>query len=162
MDGNWAVWSDWSVCDATCDNGTRTRTRTCTDPVPVHGGTDCTGKSRETMVCENNFCPGNVLNTVFKLRNIVVYTNTICLYIRLSVHFRQCWVCSFASILGMFICINIGYVHFDQCWVCSFPSMLGMFICINIGYVHFHQCWVCSFPSILGIPNNGGNEHTQH
>ncbi|XP_060565047.1 hemicentin-1-like [Ruditapes philippinarum] len=57
VDGNWAPWSDWSTCDVTCDNGTRTRTRTCTDPAPADGGLDCIGKMTEINICSKQLCP---------------------------------------------------------------------------------------------------------
>ncbi|XP_060580103.1 coadhesin-like [Ruditapes philippinarum] len=57
VDGNWARWSPWSPCDVTCENGTQTRKRTCTDPVPAHGGLDCIGSNISTKSCSKELCP---------------------------------------------------------------------------------------------------------
>ncbi|XP_071104592.1 SCO-spondin-like isoform X7 [Haliotis cracherodii] len=55
------AWTEWSsavrVCSATCGqsvNGTDTRTRTCTNPVPVNGGSTCIGNPLEIQTVN---CP---------------------------------------------------------------------------------------------------------
>jgi len=48
INGGWSAWSDWSECI----NGEQYRTRTCTNPVPQYGGSDCVGSDRETTACE--------------------------------------------------------------------------------------------------------------
>ena len=58
VDGEWAIWSAWSYCDVTCNNGTSIRTRTCTDPSPASGGSDCTGSATERTICQVDPCPG--------------------------------------------------------------------------------------------------------
>ncbi|XP_045184213.2 thrombospondin-2-like [Mercenaria mercenaria] len=58
VDGNWADWSPWSTCDVTCQNGTQTRTRTCTNPAPAYGGLDCVGNSTDFKICyTGKLCP---------------------------------------------------------------------------------------------------------
>ncbi|XP_053387602.1 thrombospondin-2-like isoform X2 [Mercenaria mercenaria] len=57
VDGNWADWSLWSSCDVTCDNGSQTRSRICTDPAPANGGLDCIGSRTETKICQRDSCP---------------------------------------------------------------------------------------------------------
>ncbi|XP_060586448.1 uncharacterized protein LOC132742139, partial [Ruditapes philippinarum] len=57
VDGNWGSWSPWSMCDVTCENGTQTRTRTCTDPAPAQGGLDCIGSNISTKSCSKELCP---------------------------------------------------------------------------------------------------------
>ncbi|XP_052812379.1 thrombospondin-2-like [Mya arenaria] len=57
VDGNWADWSSWGQCDVTCENGTQLRTRTCTNPEPKNGGTDCVGSENEKKVCVRELCP---------------------------------------------------------------------------------------------------------
>jgi len=47
-------WSAWSACSAACGGGTQTRT--CTNPAPSNGGTNCSGVSYQscnTQKCEN-------------------------------------------------------------------------------------------------------------
>ncbi|WAR09785.1 HMCN1-like protein, partial [Mya arenaria] len=57
VDGQWAEWSTWSVCPVTCGNGTRTRTRLCSNPAPVHGGDDCMGNGTDITTCVLDPCP---------------------------------------------------------------------------------------------------------
>lgn len=58
VDGNWTLWSTWSQCDVTCENGHQTRTRTCTDPAPQMGGLDCVGDGVMTKPCKiEQTCP---------------------------------------------------------------------------------------------------------
>ena len=47
VDGGWSAWSDWSKCDASVQN----HTRTCTNPSPANGGKDCAGPAKETQTC---------------------------------------------------------------------------------------------------------------
>ena len=60
VDGGWSE-PEWSECSATCGGGTQTRTRTCTNPAPAHGGSDCQGKSSETQDCNTLPCPSEFL-----------------------------------------------------------------------------------------------------
>ena len=57
-DGSWARWKAWSSCSATCAGGTQSRSRTCTNPPPIHGGKYCPGSSEQTQSCNNQPCPG--------------------------------------------------------------------------------------------------------
>ncbi|XP_021358087.1 uncharacterized protein LOC110453459 [Mizuhopecten yessoensis] len=57
VDGDWSVWSNWSVCSASCGNGTTVRKRLCNNPTPDHGGKDCVGENTDIMICNvENFC----------------------------------------------------------------------------------------------------------
>merc|ERR1712142_72 len=56
IDGRWAGWSSWSACSKLCNNGTRTRTRTCTNPRPLHGGHQCPGKATDEEGCNQEPC----------------------------------------------------------------------------------------------------------
>ncbi|XP_053387889.1 fibrinogen C domain-containing protein 1-like isoform X2 [Mercenaria mercenaria] len=57
LDGNWSPWTSWSGCDVTCDKGTRSRVRTCTNPAPQYGGLNCSGDSIEFKLCHRQLCP---------------------------------------------------------------------------------------------------------
>ena len=61
VDGNYTHWSNWTACSATCGEGTTTRTRSCTNPSPLHGGRDCTeiGPNIEIQPCKEQDCLGN-------------------------------------------------------------------------------------------------------
>lgn len=58
VDGNWSAWETWSSCSKTCDNGTRTRVRSCNNPAPAHEGKDCAGEGKKSEVCLVRHCPG--------------------------------------------------------------------------------------------------------
>ena len=62
VDGAWSEWSDWlpcfnmstpectkTVCD--CGRGVKARERTCDNPVPADGGTQCDGNRTEMAQC---------------------------------------------------------------------------------------------------------------
>lgn len=42
----------------TCGVGTSTRTRSCSNPMPLNNGTSCSGSFRETKQCYLITCPG--------------------------------------------------------------------------------------------------------
>ena len=61
VDGGYSDFGDWSECSNDCGGGTQTRTRTCTNPAPAHGGADCVGDSSETRECSSTTgCPGKL------------------------------------------------------------------------------------------------------
>jgi len=57
VDGAWSSWSRWGYCSQTCGHGSRSRSRTCTMPIPQNGGNDCTGANLETKDCIMRICP---------------------------------------------------------------------------------------------------------
>ncbi|XP_074628437.1 uncharacterized protein LOC141886246 isoform X3 [Acropora palmata] len=58
IDGNFSAWTIFSVCSKNCGNGTKTRTRNCTNPPPAHGGKNCSdlGPSTEVISCNTHDC----------------------------------------------------------------------------------------------------------
>ena len=68
VNGGYSDFGDWSECSAECGGGTQTRSRTCTNPAPQHGGLDCVGDSTETRECNTKGCKGKTfLKTYFKI-----------------------------------------------------------------------------------------------
>ncbi|XP_034941233.1 netrin receptor UNC5B-a isoform X2 [Chelonus insularis] len=53
VDGGWSRWSAWSVCGSDC---THTRTRTCDEPPPSHGGRHCQGRDTAVVNCTGGLC----------------------------------------------------------------------------------------------------------
>jgi len=53
IDGGFSQWTTWSECSVYCGEGTITRTRSCTQPIPAHGGRDCVGANSENKTCVN-------------------------------------------------------------------------------------------------------------
>ena len=57
VNGAWSGWTGWSSCSITCgDSGTKSRTRSCSNPSPENNGVDCTGAATEEENCRNE-CP---------------------------------------------------------------------------------------------------------
>eukprot|EP00058_Branchiostoma_floridae_P016888 XP_002602376.1 hypothetical protein BRAFLDRAFT_97997 [Branchiostoma floridae] len=64
MDGGWSDWVD-GECSVPCGSGTLTRTRTCDNPAPANGGTDCTltdgttalTETESGVACNEDPCP---------------------------------------------------------------------------------------------------------
>ena len=48
-------WTSWTNCSKSCGSGSQTRT--CTNPTPANGGSDCSGSSSQP--CNTQACPGN-------------------------------------------------------------------------------------------------------
>ncbi|KAL9956665.1 hypothetical protein ACROYT_G038180 [Oculina patagonica] len=59
INGGYSEWGDWNQCSVTCGEGSRTRSRSCNNPTPQHGGADCSslGPSQETGSCNEKPCP---------------------------------------------------------------------------------------------------------
>jgi len=57
IDGGWSSWGSYGSCSKSCGGGTRTRSRSCTNPSPSNGGRSCSGSSTERSGCNNNRCP---------------------------------------------------------------------------------------------------------
>nr|XP_034336678.1 integumentary mucin C.1 isoform X8 [Crassostrea gigas] len=56
VNGGWSEWSS-SPCSATCGDGTKHETRSCTNPAPLHGGRNCEGDSVRVTPCHTGQCP---------------------------------------------------------------------------------------------------------
>ncbi|OWF44661.1 SCO-spondin-like [Mizuhopecten yessoensis] len=56
VDGNWASWGSWTSCTNTCGGGTKTRTRTCSNPARANGGADCAGSGSDQTSCNTQSC----------------------------------------------------------------------------------------------------------
>jgi hypothetical protein len=60
VDGGFTTWSQWTICDGDCGGtGSRSRSRSCTNPAPDCGGADCSGPDEETVTCTVGDGTGN-------------------------------------------------------------------------------------------------------
>ncbi|KAK7491979.1 hypothetical protein BaRGS_00016825 [Batillaria attramentaria] len=59
VNGVWSLWSSWSDCSVTCENGTRHRTRTCNHPPQMHAGSPCEGEDIQFKPCQLSMCPND-------------------------------------------------------------------------------------------------------
>ncbi|XP_032884067.1 hemicentin-1 isoform X2 [Amblyraja radiata] len=57
VDGKWTPWISWSACSVSCGGGTRQRARTCSNPMPQHGGHYCEGSDVQMDFCNTDPCP---------------------------------------------------------------------------------------------------------
>ena len=59
IDGGYSIWTEFTQCTVSCGNGTRQRTRSCSNPIPRYGGRNCShlGPSVEIEICNTNVCP---------------------------------------------------------------------------------------------------------
>jgi hypothetical protein len=58
--GGWTLWGIWGKCSATCGEGMRKRTRSCTNPRPERFGDHCFGDSTEVELCNTRSCAGKI------------------------------------------------------------------------------------------------------
>ena len=59
-DGSWSTWQLDGACSVSCDTGTVSRIRMCTNPSPTGRGRACVGLEKDIQECEDVKCPGNV------------------------------------------------------------------------------------------------------
>merc|ERR1712012_1168018 len=58
IDGGFTAWTAWAGCSVTCEQGTWTRTRSCTNPSPQYNGAPCSGATSQTQACDAGImCP---------------------------------------------------------------------------------------------------------
>lgn len=68
IDGGWSDWGAHSACKVVQNACKKTRSRTCTNPVPDNGGTYCEGDTSETTDCLSGGCGCSNGWTYFKSR----------------------------------------------------------------------------------------------
>uniref|UniRef100_A0A182R2D1 Cell adhesion molecule n=1 Tax=Anopheles funestus TaxID=62324 RepID=A0A182R2D1_ANOFN len=56
IDGGWTAWSNWTGCSESCGFGRSLRLRSCSNPVPRHGGLPCEGAESEVKACKLQEC----------------------------------------------------------------------------------------------------------
>lgn len=55
-DGAWGAWTSWTTCSKTCEEGIKTRSRLCNNPVPSINGKYCAGNPYEVEPCKVSSC----------------------------------------------------------------------------------------------------------
>lgn len=59
VDGGFTNWGNFGDCDKSCGSGVKRRTRTCSNPLPAHGGKNCEGPVDEVEECNTAPCAVN-------------------------------------------------------------------------------------------------------
>uniref|UniRef100_A0A7M5WSN0 Uncharacterized protein n=1 Tax=Clytia hemisphaerica TaxID=252671 RepID=A0A7M5WSN0_9CNID len=59
IDGRYTEWSSWGMCDQACGMGKQNRTRYCTNPAPMNGGSWCMGEHMQNQTCKIKDCDRN-------------------------------------------------------------------------------------------------------
>ena len=86
--GGWSEWSSYTDCSKTCDEGTKSRSRTCTRPVPSSGGSECDGNASETMNCELKECvTGTYISIAAKNKDVIIFFPILCIISLDYMHF---------------------------------------------------------------------------
>lgn len=67
VNGRWSNWGGYGTCSKSCGTGRQTKIRTCTNPAPAYGGSQCRGLSSNTISCKIKECPGMFLSYCFSL-----------------------------------------------------------------------------------------------
>lgn len=77
--GNYTEWTEWSNCSLACGgNGTRHRTRNCSNPVPQYNGDDCVGDDIEYEECGRFPCPSKLWSLLNLVKaNVTFYINIL-------------------------------------------------------------------------------------
>ncbi|XP_067022317.1 A disintegrin and metalloproteinase with thrombospondin motifs adt-1-like isoform X6 [Acropora muricata] len=62
VNGKWSEWGPFTSCTVLCGGGTRSRSRTCTNPPAAFGGKECVGNSQDVQSCNEFPCqiPGGL------------------------------------------------------------------------------------------------------
>ena len=65
VNGGWSTWSQWSDCSVKCGKGTQRRIRSCTNPAPLNGGSQCAGDKKQETDCAT-ICPGIMNDIIYQ------------------------------------------------------------------------------------------------
>lgn len=112
VDGDWSNWSEWSSCFVTCGDGTQSRDRTCTDPAPENGGSECLGEADDFQPCINTPCPGKIIE-------IKAHLGFMSCMVKITFQTFS-WKFSYPRTpLNFFIVVNGGYSSWSDWDTCS-------------------------------------------
>ena len=67
VDGGWSSWYNQTDCSVSCGGGVLTQLRSCTQPTPSCGGSECQGENTKTVDCNIHCCPGTYMFNISTL-----------------------------------------------------------------------------------------------
>lgn len=89
VDGNYSEWSEFQACSVTCGKGIQSRSRSCINPPPQHGGKNCSafGPLVETKECNLRECPS--MNIIFVFILLRYLSQCLEIVVACSVHWTE-------------------------------------------------------------------------
>lgn len=121
VDGNYSEWSEFMQCSVTCGKGVQTRSRSCINPPPQHGGKNCSafGPAVETKECKLKECPSKNCNDY----NYSAYT------LHIQYYYFSNLKCIMFSQLVYCMCMTINFVSCEsKKWNNKYLSGLILFL----------------------------------
>jgi len=97
VDGGWSQWGEWSSCSTTCDYGVKTRSRSCTDPVPQQNGNPCNGSDEDSQQCILSYCPGKTSPSLSLSVCLSVSLHLHCVHAMRLLH-TLAWPCMYVKV----------------------------------------------------------------
>ena len=151
VNGGWGNWGSYSSCTRSCGGGTYTRTRSCNNPSPSNGGSQCSGSGSQTSSCNTASCPGQ---SPF-LRFLNQISLSLCLSLDLIVCLSLCLCLSVCLFLSLSVCLSLCGIG-DIIINCFLFSFLLWIVCcvlqtLTFGfYLYiFDQIYISEYLPIL-------------
>ena len=84
VNGGYSKWSLSVPCNVSCGEGMEIWRRTCDNPEPKYGGSNCSelGKSAELRQCNKKRCPGGIELAMLVKLTIILFMNNLVIFKR--------------------------------------------------------------------------------
>lgn len=110
MNGGWSVWSPWRECRCPGKYGPqvqgRKRTRICNNPIPINGGSECSGPQLQKSV-DCTPCPGKCVSLHFSTKDFSRNFGQISLDLLWLAYLFLPWWCRVTVLVHQLIPLNV-------------------------------------------------------